>query len=515
MITWIASHPPMLLFLAIALGSAIGSIKVKSVSLGAAAVLFVAIFFSAVDPRLAVSEPIGALGLTMFAYCVGLVAGPSFVAGFRRSLGKAALVAGALVATAATAFGIATALGLSRDVAAGVFAGSTTNTPALAAALERAHDHAMPTVGYSISYPFGVLIMLAGAVLALRATSQENADELTNATITVERSLGSVAQLQERYGVLLSRYEHDGTMRIAAPEVTLVPGDRVVAVGAAAAVAAAAAGMGHRSSHALHLERSDIHYRRVTISRREIIGKRIGELDLLTRFGGGITRVRRMDQDMLATPDLVLQEADRVRVAAPHERMSELVDFLGDSEHASADINAFGLALGLFMALALGSVSIPLPGLGTFELGSAAGPLILGMLLGWRRRSGRIIWALPSQAADALSHFGLLVFLAYAGGRAGAPFMKALQSPLGAKIMLAAFVVTLLYTTLLYAIGRRMSGVDGPFLGGMMAGAQTQPAVLAMANDRTHHDPRVALGYATVYPVAMIMKILLAQLMLL
>ncbi|MGL4831152.1 MAG: TrkA C-terminal domain-containing protein, partial [Propionibacteriaceae bacterium] len=397
------------------------------------------------------------------------------------------------------------------------FAGSTTNTPALAAAIEQA-PHGHPTVGYSIAYPFGVIIMLAGSLVALRIkrnAAQESPD-ITNLTIHVEKTgLPTIAQLQDELGVIFSRIDHHDTIVMAANQIRPERGDRVVAVGSSAAVKAAAAHLGHASGRLLDLERCDIHYRRVTISQRDIIGKKISDLDLWSKFGGTITRVRRMDQDMLASPDLVLQEADRVRVAAPRSRMSEIVEFLGDSEHASADINAIGLATGLAIALIIGSIAIPLPMGSKFALGSAAGPLIIGMILGRVRRTGPLIWTLPAQAADALSHFGLLIFLAFAGGRAGGPFVKAIQSPEGAKIAGLAIIVTSIYAGLLYVVGKQMAGVNGAYLAGLMAGAQTQPAVLATANERTHHDSQVSLGYATAYPVAMIVKIMVIPFLLL
>lgn len=517
MIAWLTANPALLLFLVIALGTALGGLKYKGVGFGAAAVLFVAIGFSAYSSKLAVPESVGMLGLTLFAYCVGITSGPSFFAGFKRNLSKGLVVLCALLATAAVTYVGGHMLGLTRDVAAGVFAGSTTNTPALAAAIEQV-PHGHPTVGYSIAYPFGVVIMLAGALIALRLKRGAAADSeaITNLTIVVDRTnLPTIRELQDELGVIFSRMEHEGAMAMAANHLHLSKGDRVVAVGTTAAVHAAAKRLGRASSRLLELERSDIHYRRVTISQKAIIGKSIGELDLWGNFGGAITRVRRMDQDMLASPDLVLQEADRVRVAAPHARMGEIVKYLGDSEHASADINAFGLALGLAIALAIGAIAIPLPMGSKFALGSAGGPLIVGMVLGRIRRSGPIIWTLPAQAADALSHFGLLIFLAYAGGRAGGPFVKAIESPEGAKIALLATIVTTVYAALLYLVCKRLAGVNGPYLAGVMAGAQTQPAVLATANDRTHHDPQVPLGYAVAYPVAMIVKIMVIPFLLL
>lgn len=187
--------------------------------------------------------------------------------------------------------------------------------------------------------------------------------------------------------------------------------------------------------------------------------------------------------------------------------------YLGDSDHGSADINPLGLALGLTAGLALGALPIPVPGVGSLELGQAAGPLVVGLLLGRTGRTGRVVWTLPHQAAETLTQIGLLVFLAYAGGRAGSAFVDALASPLGLQLVLAGLVVTTVHAVALLLAGRAWLRQAGPRLAGVLSGSQTQPAILAHAQEQTHHDQRVALGYAMVYPVAMVVKILVAQLL--
>jgi putative transport protein len=515
----LTQKPVILLFVVLAVGTAFGLVRVKRVSIGAAAVLFTALAFSAVDPKLALPEVMGTLGLAIFAYCVGVTAGGSFFASLRRGLKPLLIVLLGLTGCAAIAAGVGRALGLDAGTAAGVFAGATTNTPALAAAVERLDGAASPTVGYSISYLGGVLIMLSTAMVALRrkeppAAASDAPGSVTNLTIRVTRGdlppLGELEQTSHGQ-VLFSRVKHGGSVSLASDDLVPQPGDRVVAIGSPEALDDLTRRLGKVSTLPLHLERTAIDYRRIMLSARRHFGRTVAQLELGPRFGATATRVRRVDQDLLAEDDLVLQEGDRIRVAAPQGRMGEVAKYLGDSEHAASDINPLGFSTGLAIGLVLGALPIPVPGLGQFELGSAAGPLLVGLVLGRLGRTGPVVWSLPHQASETMNHLGLLIFLAYAGGRAGSAFVEAVRSPLGLKVLLLGLVVTTFHAVVLLALAGRLAGMSGPRLAGMIAGAQTQPAVLGYANDRTKHDQRVTLGYVLVYPLAMVVKIILAQ----
>jgi len=216
---------------------------------------------------------------------------------------------------------------------------------------------------------------------------------------------------------------------------------------------------------------------------------------------------------MIPTPDFVLQLGDRLRVVAPRDQMRPLRAYLGDSERGFSDINPLGLALGLTVGIGIGMIPIPLP-TGTFTLGSAAGTLLAGLVFARIGRVGPIPISMPTAAAHALSALGMLVFLAYAGTKAGLLFAEAVSSNLGWKVALLGFVVTIAAAAALLLAGR-LQRTDWVQLAGQLGGAQTQPALLAFANTRSSFDTRVSLGYALVYPAAMVGKILLAQLLVL
>lgn len=522
MIDLLIERPLLLLFVILAVGTAVGAVRFRRFSLGPAAVLFTALAFSAYNEALALPEVLGTFGLAVFAYAIGITAGPSFFASLRTGLGPVALVAATLAGLGVVAFIVGRTLGFDVGTIAGVYAGSGTNTPALAAAVLRLEGAPEPTVAYSISYLGGVLIMLAAAVFALRSgekhpTADDEATVAEVGTRTIEVTHDNVLNVGELtitpHGrVVVSRYlGDDGVVRIAEGDTVLRPGHVLHAVGPDAALAHLTKQLGRASQQRLELDRSELDFRRITLSQRKFFGRSVADLHLLERFGGRATRVRRADQDFLATDDFVLQAGDRIRVAAPREHMRRVSEYLGDSDHGTADINPLGLAIGLALGLLLGALPIYVPGLGSLELGQAAGPLLVGLVLGRVQRSGKVVWTLPHQAAETLTQIGLLLFLAYAGGRAGSAFIEAVSSPLGVQLVAVGLLLTGLHAVVLVVVGRGILEQSGPRMAGLIAGSQTQPAILAHANAATGFDQRVALGYALVYPVAMVVKIVVVQ----
>lgn len=517
----LADNPLLLLFLCLAAGSAAGSLRFRGLMLGPAAVLFTALALSAWDARLELPAVVGSLGLALFAYTVGIASGPSFFAALRHHLGAVGAVVLVLGACAGLTTGVGRLLDLDPAVTAGVFAGALTNTPALAAATAEAGGGPGPTVGYSVAYLGGVLIMLAVAAWALRRPAPAaDADEvgvavpLVTTTHTVANdglpSLGELAATGPG-PVVFTRVKHEGSVHVAQRDEHLEPGDLVSAVGRPEDVAAVGAVIGPRADEELPLDRRQLDMRRIALSNRELSGRRIQDLGL-ERFGAVATRVRRGDVDLMARGDLRVHQGDRIRVVAPRERMSAVSHHLGDSERGPGDLNPIGLFIGLGLGVLLGLVPLPSPAGGTFTLGVAAGPLVVGLILGRRARTGPLVWSLPYTASHLLQQLGILMFLASAGSRAGGELVSAVQTEEGPRIALAGLVVTatLAVFMVLIAKGFRMGG---PRLAGVVAGVQTQPAVLAFAQERTHDDQRVAHGYALVFPAAMITKIVLAALL--
>jgi putative transport protein len=512
----------LLVFLLVGVGAGIGHIKVKGISLGAAAVLFTAIGASAwatsLDIELEVPEIIGTVGLVLFTFTVGVVSGANFFASLKTGWRPILAMMALLFLAAGVAYGGGKVLGMDEATAAGTFAGAVTNTPALAAARAASGSDA-PTVGYAVAYIFGVLGMIVFAMLALRSASKDTdvPPALVNRTVRVETTAEpSIADLEARFEghIKFSRIRHgEGTpVLTAAEDDVLRVNDLVSVVGPAGFVNEVTRTLGHPSSHDLGGDRRYLDFRRVTVSNPELAGRAVGELDLEEKLGARIIRVRRGDVDMLASDTFVLQAGDRARVVGPRERMAEVSKYFGDSAKGFSDLNPFALAVGLALGVGLGALTIPIPGF-RFALGSAAGTLIIGLIFGRLGRIGPFVTTMPVSSAQALTELGLLLFLAQAGSRAGTQIATAFASGEWIKILaLGAAVTCVMGLGLLFTM-KRFFGIGGTKLSGILGGSQTQPAVLAFANGRTNNDARVALGYALVYPAAMIVKILLGQIL--
>lgn len=526
-----AGQPLLLLMVILAVGGAIGSIRIRSFSLGPAAVLFTALAFSAYDDRLRLPEILGILGLAMFAYVVGVGAGPSFFAALRtggRVLGV--VIASLLIGATATVLA-AHVLGLEGPILSGIYAGALTNTPALAAASE-AWSSDLPTVGYSVTYLFGVLGMLLAAAIGMRQSAPRGLHvpvvedsippPLDGMTVRIDTAgLPSLEALAEQYDhhIVFSRIMrgdapgHPGAVDIATDDAVPLPGDILTVIGDAENVDRFTSHVGHPSSVALTLDRTLLDYRRIAVSNPRVAGQRLGDLHLRRRFGAVATRVRRGDVDLLAADDLALQVGDRVRIVAPRPRMADVAEFLGDSEKGASSYSITSLALGMALGVLLGLLSFPLSGGAHFALGLAGGPLLVGLVVGRVGRTGPVLWTLPHSVATTLSQLGIMLFLAYAGSNSGSALADALVTPTGPRLLLIGAVVTAVTASTVLVGGRWLAGAYGAHMGGLLAGVQTQPAVLAYANDTSKDDPRVNLGYALVYPAAMVIKVIVAPLL--
>ncbi|HHW82618.1 MAG TPA: transporter [Actinomycetales bacterium] len=521
---FLADAPLVYLFLAVGVGMAFGHIKFRGISLGAAAVLFFAIALTAIalagGVELHISHEVGSLGLAMFAFAIGITSGPNFFHVMRTSGAVVLAMVLILLASAGVAFGLGRAFGMDIALIAGTFAGAITNTPALAAAGAASGDPATATVGYSIAYLFGVLGMLAFSMMALSygRNDTDAPSPLVNRTVRIDRDDNlTLAEVQAELGesVQFSRIRRGELGPITNPRDTdrIARDDLLTLVGPTEDVARAIDFLGHASSHSLLTDRRYLDFRRVTVSNPRLAGRTVGEIDLEGRFGGTISRVRRGDVDMVGEPGLTLVLGDRARVVAPTSKMDEISKFFGDSSRGLSDINPVALGLGMALGLVIGGIGIPMPGGGTFSIGSAAGTLIMGLIMGRVGRIGNVTTALPQTACNVLSEFGLLVFLAYAGTNAGGQIANAFASGAWTQILVVGAATTTTVGLGLYMVMRYLVRMGGTRLAGVMGGTQTQPAVLAFANMRTGADPRVALGYAMVYPVSMIAKILIAQIL--
>jgi putative transport protein len=530
---------PLLLFFVIGLGYIIGKIRVKGMSLGISAVLFVGIFLGGWRPKgsqpLSICQQISEVGLILFVYIVGITSGAGFFNSFRkRGVRFNLVVLIALIIGALFTFFFGLMMRLPFGQIAGVYCGGLTNTPALAALTEviKKSGDANPSdaaVGYSVAYPYGVICgILAfhiffrlmkkpeqkGAPLAGESASPEPVVrnfQITNPAL-FGRAIGEL-QVRDKTGILISRLRHGTDVIIPNKYTILHEGDVVVALGSPDDMSRATEYFGAESAERLEESRREIDVRRILVSRRDLVGQSIGELDLHRKFNAQITRIRRADVEIVASQDMALELGDRLMVVLPVERAAEVTRFFGDSVRSLAELDFTAFMIGISLGVLIGMIPIPLPGGHVLSLGFAAGPLIVGLILGRLSRTGPFVWSIPLEMNQALSRLGILFFLAGIGIKSGGAFFQAM-STVGLRIFILGFGTTTLTTILTlilirwYAHGTVVQSL------GATSGMQTQPASLACAYDLTKSD-ETYVSYATTYPIAMIGKIILAQLIFL
>jgi putative transport protein len=537
--TALIQYPILTLFLAIGLGYLVGEISFFGFRFGVAGVLFVGLAIGALHNDIALPEVVPALGLIIFVYTIGIHSAPALAAAFRsRGYRDSLLAVGVLAFGAALTLALSYSLSLSSPRAAGLFCGALTNTPALAAARETVREVAtkqglplqrvraladQPVVSYGIAYPIGVIGVLVCLQLMRklwRVTPQpvEEAPEIVVRNYVVSnpgvigRTVAEVLRVHKEYGFVISRIQKQDQTDIATSGTVLESGDIVAVVGDEESHPRAEQIFGEPSEARIELDHSKLDYRRVFVSSKEVVGKRIRELDLQNRLLATITRIRRGDLDVVPAPDARLEFGDLIRVLTRRENFPEISKFFGDSIRGTAETDFGSVAIGMVLGVLFGMMPIPLPGGNTVRLGLAGGPLLVALLLGRLERTGRITWVIPISANLTLRQIGLLLFLAGVGTRAGYEFVQTLRTS-GVQLLLAGAVVTFAVTLLTLLIGHKLLKIPFDSLAGLVSGIQTQPACLAFAANQSKSDAP-NLAYAGVYPAATIAKILLAQLLI-
>ncbi|MER5961599.1 TrkA C-terminal domain-containing protein [Streptomyces sp. NPDC002057] len=517
-----ADYPWFTLFIVIAAGSLFGMVRFGPVKLGAAGVLFVGLLLGALDPDIGPAVPAGlsVLGLALYVYTVGLEAGPAF---FRELRPQLAVMTGAVAALVVTALAVgflgSTVFGIDGPYLAGGYAGIGTTTPGLAAAQAGSSDPAQAATGYAIGYPLAVVvtILFVSAVASARTWPGRRdpgtglPKELVTRTVDVTRAVRWADVPGATGGQLLASVHrpHGDTPRVARDLDTLAPGDQVVLVGGPDAVTAGIEALGTRAAGHLLDRRDVVDYRRVLLTNPDLAGRTVAELGLGDRFGARATRVRRGDQDLLAHDDLLLQLDDRVRVVMPRERTAEVTAFLGDTEAKVSEVSAVSMGLGLAAGFLIGIPKLTI-GSTVLSLGTAAGPLVMAMVLGRLRRTGPLVWVLPTRANLTLRQIGLLIFLACVGLTSGYAFRREAFSLFGLKLLTVLLVAAVLSYALMLLVARLL-GQSRPRSMGLLAGYVGNPAITAYANSRVS-DSRVNTGYATLFALAILVKIVCIQL---
>ena len=544
----LASQPAVLLFTVVGLGYFLGNFRIGGFRLGIAAVLFVGLAFGAADPRFALPDVIWVLGLIVFVYTVGLQSGPIFFNLFRRqwlkvtTLGLAAPIVAAIVVMAA-----ARLLEISTPVAAGLFCGGLTNTPALAAAVESLRTGLAgspidptalrglldgPTIGYSIAYPFGVaglivVMQLATRILRVDLTAENRraskesgveGDDLEGGEFRVEnprivgKSFGE-ALLTDLTGMAFTRLKRGSEVVLVTPEIVLEAGDVLVGIGSRGSVGKAQILIGPRVQESVESLSPNIEYRDLLVLNRKVAGTPASSLADAIGHPVVVSRVRRGGVHITAHPSTVLEFGDQVRVVTHRDFVEKITQLVGNPMRDYSEADFLSFSLGLILGVLLGTVPIPMPGSQSISLGFAGGPLVVALVLGRLGRTGPIVWTMPPNANLTLRQLGILLFLAGVGSRAGGSFLQTFREQ-GASLLAVGAAATLLSALVTIVLAYRVFRYDLVSTFGLLSGIHTQPAALAWANSTTGSDtPNVT--YAAVYPIALIAKIVIAQILVL
>ncbi|MBZ5719639.1 MAG: transporter [Acidobacteriia bacterium] len=538
MASTLAGSPILTLFIVIGLGYLLGQINFFGFRLGVAGVLFMGLAVGALSPDIALPEVVASLGLIIFVYTVGIETGPAFWSSFRKQGYRQTLLGvGMLILAALLTSGLGRLLHLPGARTAGLYTGALTNTPALAAVRERMHERGLtqalpadqlrtltnePVVTYSIAYPIGVIGVLLCMQLAARfgrvdPTATQERAEIRVLDFAVKnpgiagRTVADVLSLHRNPGFVVSRLQHEGRVDLVQPDTVLALGDVVAVVGDDESLERARLIFGEPSDQRLEQDRARLDFRRVLISSKQVVGKRIRDLDLENTLSATITRLRRADTDVVPTPDTRLEFGDRIRVLTRKENFGMVVKFFGDSIRGTAETDFGSVALGMVLGVLAGMLPIPVPGGTTIRLGLAGGPLLVALVLGKIERTGQIAWVMPVSANLTLRQIGLLLFLAGVGTKAGFAFVETMRSN-GLMLLAAGAVVTFSVAGATLLVGYKILKIPMDSLLGLVAGLQTQPACLAFAGNLSKSD-NTNLAYASIYPAAMIAKIILAQLL--
>lgn len=516
MIEFLASNPLVTIMGVLALGALFGQIKFGPLRFGAAGALFVGLLVGMLDPRLSQGmDLVKALGVVLFCYAVGLAAGSTFLSDLKRQW--ALMLAGivGLVVMAGFGIGVGHLIGLSPSHISGLFADVLTS-PAIDAALKATDGSPDTLVGYAVSYPTGVVVALV--LVAMVATKRwpgkrdnvsmaEAGITATSTHVTRETEISEIPGWPNH--IRMSYLRRHGEMRLMTRADRLHDGDIVLVVGMPDDVKTAVDYLGYPSSATLTENRRDVDFRRFVVSNPHLAGRSIGEINVRHHLDGIVTRVRRGDLDMLATDDLIIQPGDRVLCVVPRGRLSDAQDFFGDSEARISQVDALTLGLGIALGLLAGAIAVPLPGGITFQLGTAAGPLIVGMVLGSLHRTGPFRWDLPQNINALLRQIGLMIFLACVGLATGPAFVSQALSITGLKLVGLSAVSLVLGGAILLA-GARLIGLSAQRAVGGFAGFVGQPAVLSYANSLVN-DERIDSAYGALFALGTVVKILLVQ----
>ena len=521
-----------------AIGLLCGKIRVMGISLGIAFVFFIGIFAGHIG--LAVDEQMlsycETFGLVLFVYTLGLHVGPNFFGSFMHEgmtlnlWSLAIILLGTLMAIALT---YCTSIPMQDMV--GVLCGATTNTPALGAAQQTLKQLGQPAsdaaLSCAVTYPLGMLGVIIALLLVKgwlsrheKAGEEENADEAFIASFEVcnpavfGHTLGELSGMNEQ-SFVVSRLWRNGKVMLPNSQTVLENGDRILVITQEKQLQQLTLYFGRRDNK--NWNRKDVDWnsldaklisQRILITRPEINGKKLGSLQLRARYGVNVSRVQRSGIQLVATPGLLLRMGDRVTVVGEAQSLKSVAEKLGNVVKRLEEPNMVTIFIGIVLGLLLGSIPLFIPGMSyPVRLGLAGGPIVMGLLIGAYGPRLHMVAYTTTSANLMLRSLGLSTYLACLGLDAGRDFLATVMQPAALGWIGFGLLFTLIPVILLSVVSVVFSKKSFATTAGMLCGAMANPIALGYVNDTLPGD-KASVAYATVYPLCMFLRVIIAQL---
>ena len=539
------AHAVLMLSLVVSLGLALGNIRFLGINIGVGGVLFAGIalghFHLTINEE--ILEFVREFGLILFVYAIGLQVGPGFFSSLRRQgltlnlLGAAIVLGGTLIAVLIALFAK-----VDWPVAIGLLSGAVTNTPSLGAAQQALKDLAttapdaasMVGLAYAMAYPFGIFGIIVTMLLIrllFRINPQKEAEEferlqqgnvapiltlnyeITNPNldgITVER----LEELNSN-SIVVTRIYHDGKQELARRDSRVRLGDIVHAVGTENRLESFRVIVGKASDLELPAMPSCICFRRVVVTQKGIVGKDLGKLDLEDKFGAIITRVIRSGVEFSPRQGMKLHFGDRLMVVGVEQALDRVARLVGDEVRELDRPHIVPIFVGIALGVIVGSWPVLLPHMpAPVKLGLAGGPLLVAIAMGRIGKIGPLLSYMPTPANKLLAEFGIALFLACVGLRSGERFFEILFGGNGLNWMCLAALITVIPLLVVGFVARGFLKLNYVSLCGLLSGSMTDPPALAYATQLIKSDAP-SIAYATVYPLTMLLRVVIAQVVIL
>ncbi len=537
------AHIVCLYAFVISAGVLLGKIKFFGVSLGVTFVLFAGILMGhfGFTAETHILHFLRDFGLILFVFCIGLQVGPSFFSSFKKggmtlNLLAVLIVTLNIVVMLAIYFIANGQVGLPMMV--GIMYGAVTNTPGLGAAqeaLNQLHYTGDPiALGYACAYPLGVIGIIGSMIIIryiFRISFAKEESQLKNQDTDLKHkphmmhlevrneSINGKTLLQVKNFLgrpfVCSRIRHEGHVSIPNHETIFHTGDQLFIVCSEEDAEAITAFIGKEVEVDWEKQDMPMVSRRILVTKSEVNGKKLGSMHFRSMYGVNVTRVNRSGMDLFADPNLVLQVGDRVMVVGQQDAVERVAGVLGNQLKRLDAPNIVTIFVGIFLGIFLGSLPIAFPGMPTpVKLGLAGGPLVVAILIGRFGYKLHLVTYTTMSANMMLREIGIVLFLASVGIEAGGSFVQTVVEGDGLYYVGYGFLITLIPLLLVGIFARWYYKVNYFTLMGLIAGSTTDPPALAYANQVSGNDAP-SVGYSTVYPLSMFLRIIVGQLILL